>query len=181
MSVPGALRGLDALALWGVCAVLAAAFGEQFLLRELPCPLCILQRAAFVLVGFAFALNVRFGAAPAHYGLAVLAALAGAAASTRQVLLHIAPGSKGYGSALFGLHLYTWALVGFLAVIVFCGLMLLASSYRAADGGPRWKLETAGLWLLLLLTAGNALSTYAECGPGACPDNPVRYLRWPPF
>ncbi len=54
-------RTLNALGLLGCCAILLVAFGYQFALGELPCPLCLLQRAAFAASGVGFALNVRFG------------------------------------------------------------------------------------------------------------------------
>src|SRR5262245_44049143 len=97
----------------GIAIVLLVAFGMPFALNELPCPLCILQRAALVLCGFGFLLNLRFGVQPLHYGLSILAALFGAVVAGRQVLLHIVPGTGAYGSALFGLHLYTWSLILF--------------------------------------------------------------------
>src|SRR5579872_4446836 len=91
---------LNALALYGVALVLAAAFAAQLLLYELPCPLCLLQRILFALLAVGPILNVRFGPRPSHYALSLLTAVLGASVSTRQVLLHILPGDAGYGSAL---------------------------------------------------------------------------------
>lgn len=177
----GAILGaVDALSVWGVSGLLVAAFADQFVMGELPCPLCILQRVAFVLVGFAFALNLRFGPSPAHYGMAIVAAVAGAVASARQVLLHIAPGDPGYGSALFGLHFYTWALMAFVAAVLFCAAMLMALPWRPERAGETMSgFQRGALWSLLLVTVANAVSTFIECGPGTCPDNPVSYLWWP--
>jgi disulfide bond formation protein DsbB len=98
----------NALGAGGLALVMAFAFVLQFLFDELPCPLCQLQRVAIVLCGFGFVLNLRLGPHPAHYGLVLIAALFGLAVSGRQVLLHIVPGSGSYGSAVFGLHLYSW-------------------------------------------------------------------------
>ncbi len=100
---------LNALSLYGVALVLAAAFAAQFVLHELPCPLCLLQRILFATLAIGPILNIRFGPRPSHYALSLLAAVAGAIASKRQVLLHIMPGDGGYGSALLGYHYYTWA------------------------------------------------------------------------
>src|SRR6201995_1136199 len=102
---------LNALGLYGVALVLAAAFAAQWLLHELPCPLCLLQRFQFTVLAIGPILNVRYGPRPSHYGLSLLAAAAGATFSTRQILLHIMPGDTGYGSVLFGYHYYTWAFV----------------------------------------------------------------------
>ena len=59
--MPGLSRALNALALLGVCGVLLAAFYWQIARGELPCPLCLLQRAALLGAGLGFMLNVRFG------------------------------------------------------------------------------------------------------------------------
>lgn len=46
------------------------------------------------------------------------------AASTHQILLHIAtPGDPGYGPAVMGLHLYTWAFVTFAIAIALAVVM----------------------------------------------------------
>ena len=91
---------LNAVSLYAVALVLAAAFAAQLMLDELPCPLCLLQRLQFAVLAIGPILNVRFGPRPSHYALSLLAAVAGAAFSTRQVLLHIMPGDAGYGTAL---------------------------------------------------------------------------------
>ena len=116
---------LNALSLYAVALVLAAAFAAQFILHELPCPLCLLQRILFAALAVGPILNIRFGPRPSHYAMSLLAAVAGAVASTRQVLLHIMPGDAGYGSALLGYHYYTWALLGFIAAIVLLAAILL--------------------------------------------------------
>jgi disulfide bond formation protein DsbB len=104
-------RLLNALGLIAVDTVLALAFIDQLWFRDLPCPLCNLQRAGFTAAGFGLALNLLFGPRPSHYGVTILGASVGAAISMRQTLLHIVPGTGSYGNAIFGLHLYTWAFI----------------------------------------------------------------------
>ena len=41
---------LNALGLYAVALVLAAAFAAQLMLDELPCPLCLLQRIQFAML-----------------------------------------------------------------------------------------------------------------------------------
>ncbi len=174
-------RSLDSLALLGICGVLAAAFYYQFVHGELPCPLCALQRVGFLVAGVALMLNVRTDPSPAHYGLAILSAVAAGSASLRQISLHVVPGSGAYGSELFGLHFYTWAFVAYGALVVFCAVMLVLfaqAAERARRPAPG-ALGTVACVLFLLLAGGNAASFLAECGVGPCPDNPVGYLWWP--
>src|SRR5437588_8510317 len=82
---------LNALSLYAVALVLAAAYAAQFILHELPCPLCLLQRILFAGLAVGLILNIRFGPRPSHYAMSLLVAVAGAVASTRLVLLHIMP------------------------------------------------------------------------------------------
>jgi len=170
---------LNALGLYAVALVLAGAFAAQLVLHELPCPLCLLQRLQFAVLAIGPILNVRFGPRPSHYALSLLAAVAGAAFSTRQVLLHILPGDAGYGTALFGYHYYTWALIGFAAAIVLLAAILLFDRQfeqgAAAEQPAPGAFATSAVWLVIALTALNVISTLLECGFGACADNPVVY------
>ena len=71
---------LNALGLYAIALVLAAAFAAQLLLHELPCPLCLLQRILFAALAVGPILNIRFGPRPSHYALSLFAAIAGAVA-----------------------------------------------------------------------------------------------------
>lgn len=176
---PDISQRLNALGLLAVCTVLAAAFYDQFVHFDLPCPLCILQRAGFVAVGLGLALNLRFGPRPSHYGIMILSAVAGGAISVRQILLHIVPGSGSYGNAILGLHLYTWALIVFTLVVVGAAIMLL---FDRQFGEPDVTAKPLAWWPALIvlafgiLAAGNGVSTIVECAGGLCPDNPTEYL-----
>jgi disulfide bond formation protein DsbB len=165
---------LNALGLYAIALVLAAAFAAQLLLDELPCPLCLLQRIQFALLAVGPILNVRFGPRPSHYAASLLVA---AAVAMRQILLHIMPGDPGYGSALLGYHYYTWAFIGFAAAIVLIAAMLLFDRQFEDDAQPVavGAFARTGVWLVIGLTALNVISTLLECGFAACPDNPVAY------
>jgi len=176
---------LNVLGLYAVALVLTVAFAAQLLLHELPCPLCLLQRLQFAVLAIGPIMNVRWGPRPGHYALSLLAAAAGFAFSTRQVLLHIMPGDAGYGTALLGYHYYTLALIGFAAAIVLISAMLLFDRQFEPEGASKFDapdlFATVAVWLVIALTALNVLSTLLECGFGACADNPVVYellKRW---
>lgn len=167
---------VNMLALYAIAGVLIAAFAMQFLYRELPCPLCLLQRAFFCALAVGPVLNLRFGPRPSHYALSIVAAMIGAAVSVRQILLHILPGDPGYGSAVLGYHYYTWAFLIFVAAIGLAALMLLFDRQFEGEGrAPRSMAGEIAVWLVIGLTFANVLSTLLICGFTACPDNPVRY------
>jgi disulfide bond formation protein DsbB len=168
---------LNAVALYAISAVLVLAFYWQFAYDELPCPLCLLQRVAFTALAVGPILTIRHGPKPQHYGLVIMAALMGAAIAARQILLHILPGDPGFGSALLGFHFYTWAFLGFTTAVLAAGVMLtLGRQFAAPAQAPaRGAFADAAIWLIVALTALNAVSALAECGFSGCPANPVRY------
>jgi disulfide bond formation protein DsbB len=170
---------INTLGLYGIAAILAAAFAAQILLDELPCPLCLLQRILFAMLAIGPILNIRHGPLPSHYALSLLAAAAGAVVALRQVLLHIMPGDPGYGSALWGFHYYTWALIGFgIAIVLIAAVLLWDSQFKGnetASPPAAGALAHVAIWLVIGLTAANVLSTLLECGFDACADNPVNY------
>ncbi|CAH0537377.1 disulfide bond formation protein B [Vibrio marisflavi] len=167
---------LNSLGLLGITIVLFLAFVFQFAWGELPCPLCLLQRVGFGLVMFGFMLNVLYGPQQRHYGVTLLGALFGAGAALRQISLHVIPGTPGYGSAVLGFHYYTWAFILFSATVLGCALLLTMWK-------EEWNSETVEVSkcgriiciLAIVVVALNLLSTFVECGPYQCPDNPVSY------
>jgi hypothetical protein len=178
----GALVRLgNALGAAGISIVLLVAFGLQLGLQELPCPLCNLQRVAFVLCGFGFLLNLRFGVQPMHYGITLLAALFGVAVAGRQVLLHIVPGTGAFGSAFFDIHLYTWSALAFVAVIAGIAVLLILGGRPEHDRGDHQAaMRFRGFYrfaayLLIAVTLANAVNSFAQCGPLECEDDPKAY------
>jgi disulfide bond formation protein DsbB len=167
---------LNALALYAIAAVLLAAFYFQIALQELPCPLCLLQRVAFTALALGPILTLRHGPRPSHYGLAIVAALVGAGIAARQILLHIAPGDPGYGSAILGYHFYTWAFLCFVAAIAASAAVLFSDEQFEATSVPELGLfEQAAVWLVVAVTLLNAGGALIECGFSWCPADPIRY------
>ena len=83
-----------------------------------------MQRAAFVNIGIALMLNLLYGNRIAHWALAILSSCAGSAVSLRQISLHLND-PVGFGSAFYGMHMYTWSFLAFIATIVGCAVVLL--------------------------------------------------------
>lgn len=118
------------LALLAVIGILSYAFVDQIYFDELPCPLCLMQRVGFVIIGFALVLNIRCGEHYAHYGWGILGGLVGMMVSLRQVFLHILPGDKGFGATFLELHFYTWAFVGYMGLLAGQAAILLMLTNR---------------------------------------------------
>lgn len=172
---------LNALGLWAVCFALFFALADQFIYNEIPCPLCILQRAGLIAAGFGVALNLASGIRPSHYGLVILGALVGASVAVRQILLHIVPGTGGYGSPFINWHFYTWDFI--ISVLMILGsAAMLVFDCQINDRPCATKIcrrTYLPLGFFALLAVANGISTLLECGGGLCPDNPTRYLLLP--
>ncbi len=163
-------------------SVLALASIFEFAFHELPCPLCVLQRAGFFLIAIGFLMNLKFGAKPSHYALATLAAVYTGCVSARQVLLHIAPNTGNYGPPLLGLHLYTWTFLASVAFVLWISFQLM---YEKQFHKRRFMLPI-NRWLkiaihltfiaIIALSVIDLISVLMECGFNACPESPSHYL-----
>lgn len=176
---PGAI--LNMLGLLGISLILTVAFYYQLVFGELPCPLCLLQRAGFIAIGMGFLFNLRIGERASHYAMVLVGSLVTGFIAIRQVSLHLAPGDPGYGSRLFGLHFYTWALIAAVGVVCYVALLFVLKDVAGerdgvGDAPMNGRASNAVFAIFALLVAANLLSTVLECGAGQCDDNPVRYL-----
>lgn len=176
LSYPSLLLNIAGLV--GMCVSLLMAFFLQIFNGEIPCPLCMLQRVGLMMVAFGFYLNLRFGASATHYAVIILSAMIGASVSLRQDLLHIVPGSGGYGSTLFGYHLYTWGFIAFMSMIILSAFLLVIDRNQLSDKATRSATSLAkGLGVVLVIIAlGNVISNLLVCGLSVCPGDPTGYI-----
>ena len=160
-------RFLNALMIYILMAIITGAYYVQFARHETPCPLCLLQRLGMIGAATGAFLNLRFGIRPFFYGLSMLAALGGAFVSVRQILLHICPGSNPFGTPVFDLSLYTWALLAFIST--FLGIAILLMFYQPTFKAARMNLfEKVAAAYLILITFLNIITTIMVCGFGVC-------------
>jgi disulfide bond formation protein DsbB len=165
----------------GVCIVLLLAFLMQFVFKELPCPLCLLQRFGFLAIAFGLLLNLLFGFRPSHYSITLLSAIFTGFVAMRQIALHVIPGTGAYGSAILGLHLYTWSLI--IAVLIIISISILLGVDRQylekAHKKKAWEYIVHALFaVMVFLTVANIVSIIFECGFKQCPDNPTHYILY---
>lgn len=160
----------------------------QFVVGEYPCPLCIVQRMFMILaaLGPAYILRKALGGTVDQrdymtgWGLALIGVMAGSVASWRQTMLHILPGDPGYGSTVFGLHLYVWAWILFSASVLGIGVLLTLGHWTTAERLParqvRRPVVLFALWLVGVVITVNIVAVFAEAGlHWYLPDNPTRY------
>ncbi|MCB5167875.1 disulfide bond formation protein B [Streptomyces bambusae] len=170
----------------GWTGVVCGGLYYQFVEWEYPCPLCIVQRMFMLLAAIGAGVIVRRGMDGTvsgrdymmGWGLSLVAVMAGSFASWRQTMLHILPGDKGYGSEVFGLHLYVWAWILFSASVVAIGIVL-AFAHSTADRAlpPSYRLPgQLVLGFLGVVIAINVVAVFFEEGfHWFLPDDPTRY------
>lgn len=174
-------RVLNYVAVLAIIGVLGVAFWHQLARNELPCALCMVQRAGLIGAGLGLLLNVRFGSSESHYGVALVSALVGAVAAGRQVLARVAPGTDALGPTILGLHFDTWAVLVFGVVVLFCAVMLFIEvQFMEGVRDVRVGVIAQSLaWFFVAVALANAVSTLLLCGIEACPDRPTGYvLPW---
>lgn len=174
-------KDINFLDLCGVILIIIAAFILQFFKHELPCPLCILQRAGLYLVAFGLLMNINgIGLVLRNYAISGFGAMFMGVTALRQMLLHIVPGTGAYGDAVLGIHLYTWSLIiAFLFLVsIFTSMLLnIQSNHAPSDHGILWlkRLGKITNVLFLVLALFTSITTFMECGLSFCPDNPIHY------
>jgi disulfide bond formation protein DsbB len=179
------LKMLNALDLIGISLVMIIAFFMQLYLHELPCPLCLLQRVGLFAIGFGFLLNLHYRPRPAHYMMSLLAAVFTSFVALRQIFLHVVPGTGGYGSTIFGLHMYTWVFIACMVAIIYISIVLsfhqqyaqLFHAEKVEEPNAPWQKALAHIafFVFFALIIANAFGIFVECGFNECPDNPVVY------
>ncbi len=169
-----------------IAGILTAAMTLQYAEGELPCPLCLLERAALFGVCFGIMLNFRQGFSEQHTGISLLFALFLLIVSVRQTLLDIypRPGHEYVGSAIFGLHMPVWSIVIALALLGAFALKMAVIGgdnhlrRHAPDDFPRLK-RVADLVTLyaIVLAVINLVSVVIQCGFGECHTTGYRLLQ----
>ena len=168
------LKFINSASILIVCSVLLGAFYFQFALSEVPCPLCLLQRMGMIGVIFGLSLNVFFGFDSKHFGVVIISAIVGAMFSVRQVLIHICgrDGDVGYGTPFFGMHLYTWGVLIFVASILGSAIFLFFNNKFKKEGeNVIQNYERYVVLLAMLIVLVNVVAAFFECQFGPCCEN----------
>jgi disulfide bond formation protein DsbB len=161
----------------GIAGILTAAMTLQYANRELPCPLCLLERVALFGVCFGVLQNFRHGFSYRNTGYSLLFTVLLLVISVRQSLLDIypRPGHAYIGSAIFGIHMPVWSIIIALTLLTAYAVKLAILGgdefLRDADiqSYPRTKrlADIIGLYVIALL-AINFVSVVLQCGLGEC-------------
>ncbi len=160
------------LFLWALSLPLLGAFWVQFVWKEAPCPLCLLQRMCMILVGIGVVWILTAEGATNRvadqlrwsqgFAISVLAATLGLCISLRQMLLHIAPDDPGFGTPVLGYHLYSWAFGIFVMTLLCSGVSLmmtrsLSQTDDASKSSVLARFTRISIWMFGLVILANML------------------------
>jgi disulfide bond formation protein DsbB len=158
-----------------IAAILTAAMVMQYGYGELPCPLCLLQRAAMLGVCFGLMQNFRVGFSDRNIGYSLLFAVFLLVVSVRQTLLDIypRPGHEYVGSAVLGLHMPVWSILIALALITAFAVKLCVigteDGARPPEPGSLFgRLATVLSLYVVALALINFGSVVVQCGLSQC-------------
>jgi len=157
--------------------ILTAAMVMQYAFGELPCPLCLLQRAAMFGICFGIMRDFRGGFSWPNVGLSLLSAVFLLVVSVRQTLLdiYVRPGHVYVGSAVFGIHMPVWSvIISVMLLMAYAVQLAVLGGDRNLPGvsaGAFPQLKRAGeavsLYVMALLVI-NSVSVILQCGFGQC-------------
>ena len=160
-----------------IAGILSAAMTLQYANGELPCPLCLLERAAMFGVCFGIMMNFRRGFSYQNTGFSLLFALLLLVVAVRQSLLDIypRPGHEYIGSAIFGIHMPVWSIIIALCLLTAYAIKLAVLGgdeyLRAADLAQFPFMSKAAdvvSLYVIALCAINLVSVVLQCGLGEC-------------
>ncbi len=116
---------------WGLLNILVALscslFVEAFM-HQVPCSLCLLQRASMLGIAIGLYFIFRYGLKLYYYGGCLLWSLFGLACSLRQLAINACKDPSTYPFFFMSYRMYTWSFLGFFASIL--GLTLLIIFYK---------------------------------------------------
>jgi disulfide bond formation protein DsbB len=180
--LPGTLNDLFLLAMMLTLAgILTMAMVLQYREGEIPCPLCLLERAAMFGVCFGIILHFRHGYSVRNDGFCMLFTLLLLIVSARQTLLDIypRPGHSYIGSAVLGLHMPVWSVIIAVAILLAFAVKLAVLGGASPSAPPSPVLGRVGRLLSLYVVAIcliNFGSVILQCGTGACHTSGYRLL-----
>lgn len=160
-----------------IAAILTAAMTLQYANRELPCPLCLLERVALFGICFGALANFRHGFSYRNTGYSLLFAVLLLVVSARQTLLDIypRPGHAYIGSAILGIHMPVWSIIIAVTVLaayavklaILGGDAFLRNAEVSTFPQIKRSADAIGLYVIAL-AAVNLVSVVLQCGLGEC-------------
>jgi disulfide bond formation protein DsbB len=169
--------------LLALAGILTSAMAIQFVDREIPCPLCLLQRVAMFGCCFGLIHQLRSGGSQRGAGIGLVFSVLLLLISARQTLIDLfpRPGHAYIGGTVFGVHMPVWSV--FIAVALLLGFAVRLAIF----GGPRAAPKAEGstlrrltyaLGLYVIIICGiNCLSVLVQCGFGECHTSGYELLR----
>jgi len=157
-----------------VVVILSIAMYMQYFLNEIPCPLCLLQRVAFLGIGYGAMMHFRGSPYIRAIGFALIFIFFLEIISLRQSLLDIypRPGHQWVGSTVFGIHMPVWSFLISLIILLFIALDMIIVEQHTRISITKYfllnKFANILTMLLIILCLINFISVILQCGLYNC-------------
>ena len=153
--------------------ILTTAMYMQYMMGEIPCPLCLLQRLVLFLIAFIIISICQNGYSLRKSGFLILFTLYLLIISLRQSLLDIVQRFRHewIGSTLWGIHLPVWSFIASLMIILSYSMKFILISPNKLSSLKektpyRWlsnSIRFISLYTFILLII-NFISIILQCG-----------------
>lgn len=153
-----------------VVVILSIAMYMQYFLNEIPCPLCLLQRVAFLGIGYGAMMHFRGSPYIRAIGFALMFIFFLEIISLRQSLLDIypRPGHEWVGSTVLGIHMPVWSFLISLIILLFISLDMIIIEQNTRISISKYfllnKLANILTLILIIICAINFVSVILQCG-----------------
>lgn len=147
------------LHIWGmlnICLALACSLFVEVFWGQVPCSLCLLQRASLIGLGIGLYLSLRYGLRLQYYAGCLLWSLFGMAVSLRQVAINVCKDPTSPPFFFLSYRMYTWAFIAFFISLLGISLLLLLP-WNKEDTKSKSLATLAGS-ALAVLTVGCMIS-----------------------
>lgn len=160
-------RRINILVLILISLILLIAFYFQlFIDNVLPCALCNLQRAGFLLFGIGLIITLYSNDIRMGQLVCIASGILGGSVALLHVLVELPPGMPSVGSSIFGVHMYGWVFIIFNILISYTAIsaILFKQSSLCSIGINRSYTLKCVIALFGFICFANLFSVFLENG-----------------
>ena len=159
-----------------VSIVLTVSLVLQFYFKEMPCPLCLLQRLAFFGIAFGLILALRLEHKMRYIGYSMLFAFYLVVVGARQSLINIIarPHHTWIGGTIFGLHLPVWSvIIGMFFLLLFILYFIFMPQRLMVVKHDTFTNRVSNVLseFIILLGIISLVAVIVQCGASICHTN----------
>jgi disulfide bond formation protein DsbB len=143
-----------------ILLALGCSLFVEYFMDQVPCSLCLLQRAAMLGIAIGLYFIFRYGLKLYYYGGCLLWSLFGLSCALRQLAINACKDPSTYPFFFMSYRMYTWSFLGFFASIF--GISLLIMFYKPFKTKAPVSLVVASFSALSIFLILCAISAFLK-------------------